>query len=352
MGAKIVFTDALLRSLKPPSRYVYDAALPGFGVYVGINRKTFVIVRNGRRTKIGAYPFISLSEARSKARTLLYFQDIIPSVALKEAAAIFVKTHPMSPRWRKEQERLLNKHLLHHHTSFNTVTPQSISLLLDQLTKRPSEKHHAHTAISTFLNWCAERHYISANPILGLRLSKKPRARERTLTEEEIVILWNALTDPFPFVAIVKLLITTGQRLSEISNLQSSYIDPKRRLITLPMTKNGTSHTFPCTTLSLSILPSNEGRLFPSYNPANNMATLRKHLTIPHFTLHDLRRTFATIHAKIGTPVDVIEMLLNHKTGSRSPVQRIYDRYDRIEPMTQAMTAYEAYLTHLLSLST
>jgi integrase len=34
--------------------------------------------------------------------------------------------------------------------------------------------------------------------------------------------------------------------------------------------------------------------------------------------LHDLRRTFASIHASIGTPIHIIEKLLNHVSGQLS----------------------------------
>ena len=70
---------------------------------------------------------------------------------------------------------------------------------------------------------------------------------------------------------------------------------------------------------------------------------------LPHWTLHDLRRTFATIHARIGTPPHVTEALLNHKTGTRSPIQRIYDRHTYLPEMRTAMSNYDRYLPHLFS---
>jgi integrase len=70
-------------------------------------------------------------------------------------------------------------------------------------------------------------------------------------------------------------------------------------------------------------------------------------MELPPWTLHDLRRTFSTNQARLGTPPDVTEAILNHKTGSRSPIQRIYDRYDRLEPMRRALFAYDAFLVAL-----
>jgi hypothetical protein len=51
--------------------YLHEGGLPGFGVRVGARRKTFVLmVRRGRRIKLGNYPFTSLKDARLEARSL------------------------------------------------------------------------------------------------------------------------------------------------------------------------------------------------------------------------------------------------------------------------------------------
>ena len=75
MGAKTSakFTDAYIRNLKPePSRYVWDTMLPSFGMYVGKRKKTFVIIQGkGKRSTIGAYPHMTLADARDKARSPL-----------------------------------------------------------------------------------------------------------------------------------------------------------------------------------------------------------------------------------------------------------------------------------------
>ena len=69
---------------------------------------------------------------------------------------------------------------------------------------------------------------------------------------------------------------------------------------------------------------------------------------MPHWTLHDLRRTFSTIHARIGTAPHVTEAILNHKTGTRSPIQRIYDRHTYLPEMRVAMSNFENFVTTLL----
>ena len=43
------------------------------------------------------------------------------------------------------------------------------------------------------------------------------------------------------------------------------------------------------------------------------------------------------------------EALLNHKTGTRSPIQRIYDRHTYLPAMRATMANYETYLNDLLT---
>ena len=55
---------------------------------------------------------------------------------------------------------------------------------------------------------------------------------------------------------------------------------------------------------------------------------------MPHFTVHDLRRTCRTLLAKQGTPGHVAERCLNHKLKG---VEGIYDQYDYLEERTTAL---------------
>ncbi len=66
------------------------------------------------------------------------------------------------------------------------------------------------------------------------------------------------------------------------------------------------------------------------------------------WTLHDLRRTYSTIHARLGTPVHITEALLNHQSGTISGVAQIYNRYDYMKEMQTAVLAYEAELANIV----
>ena len=81
---------------------------------------------------------------------------------------------------------------------------------------------------------------------------------------------------------------------------------------------------------------------------ANLKKTLDRHCSVKDWTLHDLRRTWATISAEeLDTPPHIIEAVLAHQSGTA--VARTYNRAKYIEPMRKALIAFEDWLQALLS---
>src|SRR5690606_23259401 len=136
----------------------------------------------------------------------------------------------------------------------------------------------------------------------------------------------------------------------EIGRLRSQYLNGGT--ITLPpsVTKNGREHTFPIGPLAQSLLPNGTGYLFrSSKNPdepyngfAFHLKELQKRSGTKDWTLHDLRRSFVSIHSELKTPIHVAEKLVNHVSGTFAGVRGIYDRYSYAAEMAEAALAYEA----------
>ena len=70
---------------------------------------------------------------------------------------------------------------------------------------------------------------------------------------------------------------------------------------------------------------------------------------IAPWTLHDLRRTFATNLAALGVRLEVTEKLLNHVSGSFGGIVGIYQRHSFIDEMREAILAWEHRLEKLLA---
>jgi integrase len=193
-------------------------------------------------------------------------------------------------------------------------------------------------------------------------------ARKRVLTDVELVAVWRASeVVGYPFGTILKLLILTGQRWGEIASLRWEYINAKERTIRLPETKNGRTHTVPfgaCAAAIIEIVPrcNSTSLLFPGRNddlPWNGSGKskwlMKKTCPIADWTIHDLRRTASTNWAALGAPPHVVEKLLNHTFGSLqthgalSAVAEVYNRYQYMPEMREAVTKWENYIASLLA---
>ena len=180
---------------------------------------------------------------------------------------------------------------------------------------------------------------------------------ERVLTDDELIAVWNAAVG-FPFGAMIRLLILTGQRRSEIGSLKWQYI--KDETITLPITKNRRIHTFPVSPKVMQIIENapqlNDTYLFPARgkdSPFNAWGKGKKLLDqqcgVEGWTIHDLRRTFATNLAALTVQPHVVERLLNHSTGTISGIAAIYNRFDYMDEMRAALSQWEDKLEQLLA---
>ena len=380
-------TDKSIPSLPLPEKGqkdYRDDTLKGFHVRVsqGGSRTFYLMHSKARsRTKIGVYPIISLRQARQKARELLAEQTLgrnrPKSITFADAVAQFLENYTgRKPRTVYDTTQILRRYFLPplRHERLGDITSYQITRIIDRLRDKPTSARHALAVIKMFFSWCVSREYVENSPCERLQPPQKPRSRARVLNDEELgKVLLTAQETRFPFGQIVLLLALTGQRRGEIAGLQWDYIEADKINLPPELCKNNTAHTFPIGTWAQEIISSvphrnNNPFLFPSWskratgkftnlepllkpfaNWANPKETFDKKCPIPHWTLHDLRRTFSTNMAKLGTPIHVTEKLLNHVSGSLSGVQAIYNRHTYMDEMRDAIHDYEKHLKLLCS---
>ena len=68
---------------------------------------------------------------------------------------------------------------------------------------------------------------------------------------------------------------------------------------------------------------------------------------MPHWTIHDLRRTCATGLAELEVLPHVIECILNHLSGFRAGVAAIYNRNSYEAEMRAALCKWADYIASL-----
>jgi integrase len=64
---------------------------------------------------------------------------------------------------------------------------------------------------------------------------------------------------------------------------------------------------------------------------------------LPPWTLHDLRRTYATNLQRLGVKLEVIEALLNHVSGTRAGIVGVYQRHAYEGEMREAVETFEVW---------
>jgi integrase len=347
----------------------------GFGVRVSPKgAKTFVVlIGSGRRQTLGRYPDLKLIEARKEAKRILA-EKTLGSVRPSHTAFDDVKDEyfaqaTIRERTRAEYARIFKRHLPFGRKSIAAVTNRDIIARIKDLP--PSEKRHAYTVARAFFRYCLATGYIEKNPIEKVLVPLPGEPRERVLSPEELFRVWDCTwNSTSPFRAIVALLILTGQRRGEIAGLQRSWVKGDLAALPASFTKNGREHTFPLSPLALAILerqPLIDGS--PYYFPAlkdrsrkskatvfNNWgkskAAFDKTTGVKGFALHDLRRTFATGLASQGVSLPVIERMLNHVSGSFAGIVGVYQRYDFMPEMREAVAKWELYLSQLAETGT
>ncbi|MGP7983873.1 tyrosine-type recombinase/integrase [Rhodoblastus sp.] len=354
-------TDLTIRTL--PVGLHLDTRLTSFGIRVGKNRKTWIVIRGTNRTKVslGHYPAISLADARKRALAALAATEtdqIAPPtfpVALKE----FEEKHAahLRPRSAYQLKRNLTRHFAWT-KPVDQIMHHDVAEALDAI-KAPSQRAHALKDISTFFNWCIPR-YLKSSPCVGI---KKPpqKSRDRVLSDEELAKVWNRAKEiGHPYGTIVQLLILTGQRAGEIAALRWEWIGDDEDTVTIPaaITKNGRATRIPIGKMARQIVAGVDRvgtLLFPARGytdkPFRGFGTSKLSLDkcgVKGFTHHDIRRTFATNMAKLGVRLEVTEKLLNHVSGSLGGIVGVYQRHDFKDEMREAVTKWEAHLLTLL----
>lgn len=226
-------------------------------------------------------------------------------------------------------------------------------------------------ALRRLFNWSVERGLIDASPAVAIKAPAPEVSRDRVLTDDEIRWFWLAATEiGYPFGTIGKLLLATGQRREEVAGMGRREIEGSVWTIPASRAKNDLLHMVPLPPLAFGVLadvPEDRADLLftttgdtpvsgwsraKSNLDAAMLRIARKEtgddeLTIPNWTLHDLRRTFASGAARLGIAVHVVERMLNHGTGTIRGVAAVYNRHDYWAERVGAGAAWGEYLTKI-----
>lgn len=367
---RLNLTDLGIRSLPVPDkgqRTFFDTVVKGFGVRVSQGgTKTFVLMHGKTRklTTIGRVGIIKLSKAREKAKAILAEHTLglateKQGISSNSALDAFLSAYRVKNRERtvKETERLLRRHFPSH-SDVSGLTTTAIMKVVDGIEAK-SEAQHFFVAARTFCNWLVKRRYLQSSPLAGVDMPSKTQPRDRTLSDKELAAVWNACEGDYG--DLVRLLMLTGQRVGQFTHLRGTYINRPQRIIEWPAEamKGNRAHSIPYGFKAAEIINRRfaQGLIFTGADtekPFSNFSNCQRRLVekaeIPHWTLHDIRRSVCTQWAgPLRTPPYLCEVMLAHKGGEISGVHATYNRWTYQRELQQLAERWEERLASLLT---
>ena len=391
---KMKLTAAAVERIKPSpdgrTEY-FDSLTPGFALRVSPKGakswiKFYRIGGKLRRLTIGRYPALSLADARKEAGKTVdqVDQGIDPAQEKKirkrellenprtfeEVADLFIERYAKKEKrsW-KNDELHLKKIIcpLWGHRPIETIKKSDVVAMLDHVEDERGvyAANRTLASVRKMMNWAmVERALLEANPIGPGMARKGEKARDRVLTDDELKNLWEAATEiGWPFGNYFKVLILTGQRRNEVSELLWQELDLNAREWTLPVerAKNRLETIIPLSDMALDVF-KNTQRLNEFVFSTGQVARrkdvdktkarpisgfskfkikLEKKSGVTGWVFQDLRRTVRTNLSKIGIPPHVAERVLAHKQQGIGPV---YDKFEYLDEKREALSAWARHI--------
>ncbi len=247
--------------------------------------------------------------------------------------------------------------------SIHDVTKRNVIALVEEIAvDRPIMANRTLAVVSKFFNWLVARDVIAASPAASVERPTVEQARERVLDDAELTALWKACEDDVGVAgAVIRVMMLTGARKSEVAELPFSEIDEAQRLWNLPKerAKNKKAHQTPLSTTARRILSAQPricDYVFSSTGsgPVTNFSRIKERLDAKlkfaePWVLHDIRRSVASGLQRLGYSVEVIEAALGHRSGVFKGIVGVYQRHPYTDERRAALQDWADHLDRLAS---
>jgi integrase len=224
-------------------------------------------------------------------------------------------------------------------------------------------------SLSAMYSWALkETDFVTSNPVINTHKAGEEKPRTRLLSDTEIKVIWAALDDG-TFSTILRLLLLTALRLSEISALHWQEVDfaRNRLMLSADRTKNARVHHVPMAPIVRKLLedlwakrPEGQALVFPSGKGSfSGWTRARKALdrriveqtgsALLHWTPHDCRRTAATRMAEdLQIQPHVIEEILGHSSGHKAGIVAVYNLATYAAEQDRALTLWSQHIAGIV----
>ena len=338
-------TDRTVARLHPREREytVWDSLVVGLGVRVRpTGGRSYVLLADAggrsRRVSLGPVSLKTVAEVRRECHARKASPEPAATGADRRMAPLFrdfvegawkeAHFEGYKPPTRKGVQSLLDRQLLPAFgpKPLDRIAPAQIGKWFDRFScTAPGNANHALDLLTQIINFAIARGHLETNPARAVQRNPR-RMPTRFLSREEVARLHRVLDGQTRKSSqeqadIIRLLLLTGCRRSEILRLRWSEVDRDR--LVLADGKTG-PRIVPLNAPARRILErrprGTSPFVFPSpRDPARprsrNLAFWSRALReagIEDVRLHDLRHTHASHAVMNGMPVPVVSRLLGH----------------------------------------
>lgn len=352
----------------------------------------------GARIDLGSYPLISLKEAREKALDVrsLIEKGIDPRIERKlekinqdreslTFKGIFDEWHEKYLfKNKKSANDIYRSFELYVFKEFGGLPANRISVrnwlnLLEPLAEqKPSITERILSNTKQMYNWAIKRELCVLNPLANIDSKEDLHIeyipKDRTLNDQEIAYIWQGLMRSRMYIRnriFVQLCFIYGCRSGELRTAKKEHIDRDSMTWIIPPEnhKNGEKTRKPLIrplipeTLQLFDLaatlndseylfvtaknkhqPVSRGALLSLPYDLTEYLFREEQVTLDHWSLHDLRRTFRTNMSTI-TELHIAEIMLGHVLPV---IWRTYDKHDYLDEQKEALTKWVERLRQIV----
>lgn len=341
----------------------------------------YSIHKKRREITIGKYPEMSLADANYQAAKIkIDLKDNIDPIAERSRGDIteLKIVDDLAEDWLKDCDRRLKHSSIPRRVYRKDIAPIIGELAIEQVNPRDIRaiinriaESDRPTIANDALLYCKQlfRHSVKldlrqSNPAEAFSVSDAggaEQSRSRALSLEELEKVFACfIENKNQFTRenylTVALLVTLGVRKGELIAAKWGEFDFESALWHIPQerSKTGVSISVPLPEAAVNwfkelqiraygseyVFPNRRsskrfGHISPdTINAAIGKLFKQEKIPVPHFTVHDLRRTCRSLLAGEGVSGHVAERCLNHKLKG---VEGIYDRYDYLDERRKAL---------------
>ena len=389
---KTVFRDSYINGLKPKDKTYRETEGNGFYIRVTTQGKKAWVYRYYYAEKdhsitLGYYPTLTLGQARADYQTLfdLWQSGVDPKAHLAnldEAKTNTVTKLVMGwyenyiEKERKQPQQI--KQLIDADIipllgdiELTKLSPALVTTALDKIVKRGARVHanKVLSALKQAFNYGVRRGSLKENPAIllqGRDIGGIEKPRDRYLTTDEIKTLLLFLDSDNSRMSLqtklaIKIILHTGIRSGELRLATWSEIDYHNSLWTIPKEHTKQDEimrihlTEPVKNMfrelqygckSDFVLSAKEDVPLSPKALSRAINRIQERVGIPHWTAHDLRRSFCT---QLGETLHIDPVVIEKCLGHKMPkIMATYNRNEMLVQRKEALIKWSHCLENLL----